>query len=112
MKSRWIALVLGTSLGLACVPAFARAQVAAPGGGAPAGGGGAAGSGGISAVVGQGLVTSVATISASSGTPSATTIPSNSNYLGSNYVNYFTLGLPQNYQAKFGGQNVTGGAGM
>jgi hypothetical protein len=133
---RWIGLIFGTGLALASLPALASAQTT---GGTTTGGttttgssgsllsglgsntggtttgGGTAGSTSaqtLSPTIGGGLTVNAATIAASSGTPSATTIPSNTNFLGSNYVNYFTLGLPANYQSKFGAQNVTGGAGM
>jgi len=124
MKSRrLIALVFGASLLLASAPRLAQAQTTSASGPAGTttstattggGGGGAASSTStstVSAAIGSGLVTNVATIAASSGTPSATTVPSNSNLFGSNYVNYFTLGLPANYQKKFGAQNTSGMTG-
>jgi hypothetical protein len=107
---RMIALVFGASLALA--PRLALAQTT----GTTTTGSGFAGSTGstggtasqtVSPAIGSGLVNSAATIAATSGTPSATTIPSNANYLGSSFVNYFTLGQPQNYQNKFGAQNIT-----
>jgi hypothetical protein len=120
MRSRrWIALVCGASLLVALAPCLAQAQSTAASSSSllptttsssstsSGGGSTSTSSSTVSAAIGQGLVTSATTIAATSGTPSATSIPSNSNYLGSSYVNYFTLGLPQNYQSKFGAQNVT-----
>jgi hypothetical protein len=116
MRSRrWIALVCGASLLLALKQLPAQAQTSSSGTGLTAGSS-LAGSNGsssgltsqsVSPAIGSGLVTSATTIAASSGTPSATSTPSNANPFGSTYVNYFTLGQPQNYQGKFGAQNVT-----
>ena len=118
MKNRrWIALVCGASLLLALTHRPAQAQTSSSGGtgltgSSLAGSSGSSSSGGltsqtVSPAIGSGLVTSATTIAASSGTPSATSTPSSANPWGSTYVNYFTLGQPQNYQGKFGAQNVT-----
>jgi hypothetical protein len=124
MKSRrLIALVIGAGLLLVSAPRMAEAQVQSTSASSPAGTSTASllsnsttssSSGGASAqtfnpaTVGQGLVTSATTLAATSGTPSATTIPSSANPFGPNYVNYFTLGQPSVYTNKFGAQNITG----
>jgi hypothetical protein len=126
---RWILLALGVVLALSQASAQAQTTGGNTTGGNTTGGttggnttGGSTGvstntgasSGttstaqGVNAAIGSGLVTSVATIAANGGTPTATGIPSTSNYLGSAYVNYFSLGLPQNYQNSFGAKNTSG----
>jgi BON domain len=116
MRSRQaIALLCGASLVLALAPRLVQAQASTassssnllPTTSSSGGGGGGSTSQSVSPAVGSGLINSATTIAASSGTPSATSIPSNANVLGSSYVNYFTLGQSQNYQGKFGAQNVT-----
>ncbi len=122
MKSRWIALVCGASLVLALAPRLAQAQGTTSSSSgtntsttasnssqllsnSTTGGSSASGQT-ISAAIGSGLVTNTTTIAATSGTPSATTIPSSSNPFGPSYVNFYTLGVPSLYQGKFGAQNV------
>lgn len=124
MKSRrWIALVCGAGLLVASVPHLARAQGTSSSttssgsnllptttstSSSSAGGATSSSSSTVSANIGQGLVQSASTVAANSGTPSATTIPSNANPFGPSYVNYFTLGQPSLYNNKFGAQNITG----
>ncbi len=121
MRSRrWIALVLfGASLLPALAPRPAQAQTSGTTGSSLGGSSLGGSSGGSSGATGSStssllptgsslLSTSATTISATSGTPSATSIPSTANPFGNSYVSPITLGLPQNYQGKFGPQNVTG----
>ena len=70
------------------------------------GGGGATSAGsaeGVNAVTSLALPSNVFT--ATSGAGSATTIPSNANFMATTYVNPFSLGLPSLYTTQYGAQN-------
>jgi hypothetical protein len=75
------------------------------------GGGGTGGGGTASTGTTQTLTTSTTMYSASSGAGSATSIPSNSNFMANTMVNPYSLGLPTTYSTKFGPQNTITSSG-
>ena len=71
------------------------------------GGGGTAGSSqATTAAVGASLTQKAAVYSTTSGVGSATTIPSNTNFLSNTYVHPLSLGMPSLYATQYGAQNV------
>jgi osmotically-inducible protein OsmY len=107
MKSRRLLLLaVGTCLLFALSPAVGLAQTGAPGGGGPGGGAPGGGAPGGSGTPGSTTTTQTKTAvtvqTVTSGTGSATGIPSNSNPFVSTYGDYMSWGNPTKYATTFG----------
>src|SRR5438067_2473708 len=117
MRRNLLVRLCGVGLLTLLGPIAVQAQTASSGAAtgatpvASAGGGGVASGASAGLAAAAPLTTTITVYAASSGVGSATTIPSNSNFLANTMVNPYSLGLPSNYEAKFGAQNAITSSG-